>query len=350
MERSVALVVGCNGVVGQSLTERLAAASGWEIVTWSRRGRPGLAVTRHVQADLHDRAACRRAAGELSEVTHLFYCARAVAPAIATEQRVNLAMFANLLDAVEAAAPGLRHVQLMEGSKWYGCHLGHFKTPSREDDPRLPPPNPYYAQQDLLELRRHSASWSWSALRPHTVWGLADGPGFCFVRLLAAYAAIRRRLNLPLSFPGSAACFAAVSQATDARLLAEAMVWAATTPGAADNAFNLVNGDLFRWRDLWPRIADLFAMPAGPVETASLAERMADKAPVWDDIVRSHGLRPTRFAELGDWAYLDFTLRFGFDSISAMTKARRHGFDRFVDTEESCLGWLRELRDRQVVP
>jgi hypothetical protein len=35
---------------------------------------------------------------------------------------------------------------------------------------------------------------------------------------------------------------------TDARLLARHMLWATTTPAARDQAFNVVNGDVFRWK------------------------------------------------------------------------------------------------------
>lgn len=37
-----------------------------------------------------------------------------------------------------------------------------------------------------------------------------------------------------------------IVQVTDAGLLAEAMTWAATSPNAANEAFNLTNGDAFR--------------------------------------------------------------------------------------------------------
>ena len=38
----------------------------------------------------------------------------------------------------------------MQGSKWYGNHLGPYLTPARETDPRHMPPNFYYDQQDFL--------------------------------------------------------------------------------------------------------------------------------------------------------------------------------------------------------
>ena len=45
-------------------------------------------------------------------------------------------MLRNVLDAIEPIAPGLEHVHLVQGTKYYGMHLGPFRTPAREDDPR----------------------------------------------------------------------------------------------------------------------------------------------------------------------------------------------------------------------
>ena len=42
---------------------------------------------------------------------------------------------------------------------------------------------------------------------------------------------------------------------TDARVLAKHMEWAATSEAGRNQAFNVVNGDIFRWRWLWPNLA-----------------------------------------------------------------------------------------------
>jgi nucleoside-diphosphate-sugar epimerase len=350
MPRNVALVAGSNGVVGRALSELLVSLGGWDVIALSRRSSPMGVTGRPAHVDLRDRGACIELGRTLGEVTHLFYCARATSPDPFEEERVNLAMLTNIVDAIEANAPNLAHIQAMQGTKWYGCHLGPYKTPACEDDPRHFPPNFYFAQHDFLTGRQREAAWTFSALRPHTVWGIVHGYPHSFVVLLSAFATLCRHLKLPLIFPGSAACFDSVSQATDARLLAEAMVWAATTGRCANNAFNVVNGDLFRWRHLWPKIAAFFDLEAGPVQTMRLCERMADKEAVWAEIVRAHGLRPTRFSDLGDWSYFDFTLRFDSDDISATTKARAFGFDRTVDTEESLMRFFRQLRDMRTIP
>jgi hypothetical protein len=65
-------------------------------------------------------------------------------------------------------------------------------------------------------------------------------------------------------------------------LLARAMVWMATTPSCANQAFNITNGDLIRWEHTWPKIAQYFGMEMGPRRNISLVQFMADKGPVWD--------------------------------------------------------------------
>lgn len=64
---------------------------------------------------------------------------------------------------------------------------------------------------------------------------------------------------------------------TDAGLLAEATVWAATNPECANQAFNINNGDLFRWQEMWPKIAAFFDMDVAPPLPMSLDVAMADK-------------------------------------------------------------------------
>lgn len=350
MPDRVALIVGSNGIVGRALSEQLAEAGDWKIIGLSRRPSPLGLLGNHLAVDLSGRDACLALGAALKDVTHLYYCARTTTPDLTVEEGANLAMFRNILDATEAAAPNLAHVQVMEGTKWYGCHLGPYKTPAHEDDPRHFPPDFYYVQQDLADSRGKNASWSWSALRPHIVWGVTLGYPHSFVVLLAAYATICRHLGMPLVFPGSAACYNSVSQATDARLLAQAMQWASTTPACANQAFNIINGDLFRWKHLWPKVAEYFDIAPGPVQPLSLAARQPGLESMWQAIAQAHRLKPMPFSDLGNWAYFDYTLRFDDDDISLTNKARRFGFNHFLDTDTALFASFDRLRAMNVIP
>jgi hypothetical protein len=40
-------------------------------------------------------------------------------------------------------------------------------------------------------------------------------------------------------------------------------VWAAQSPQAANEAFNITNGDVFEWRNVWPGIAETLGVEVG---------------------------------------------------------------------------------------
>jgi hypothetical protein len=128
------------------------------------------------------------------------------------------------------------------------------------------------------------------------------------------------------------------------------MVFLSTFPKARNEAFNVTNGDLFRWKHLWPRVASLFDMRCGEVQTLSLNQWMADKQTVWDRIVRQHKLKPLRLDEVALWAFGDFALRQSCDVISSMTKIRAAGFHDTVDTEQLYLAIIQQYREARILP
>jgi nucleoside-diphosphate-sugar epimerase len=140
---------------------------------------------------------------------------------------------------------------------------------------------------------------------------------------------------------------------TDAGLLAEQLVWAATSPAAANEAFNIVNGDVFRWRQLWPVIADGLGVgrtSAFPGHSQPLAERFAGAGPVWERIVERHGLLGGQLDRLASWWHTDGDLSRPTETFADMTKSRAHGFLGFRDTRRSFLDLFGRLRDEKVIP
>ena len=133
----------------------------------------------------------------------------------------------------------------MQGQKYYGTHLGPYRTPSREDDPRHMPPNFYFDQQDLLTARSTEARWDYSCLRPHIICGLGMRSPMNPLMIIGAYASLSKTLGLPLRYPGSLGAYRSIYQATDAKLLGRAAHWALTSQQTADQAYNITNGDFF---------------------------------------------------------------------------------------------------------
>jgi nucleoside-diphosphate-sugar epimerase len=350
MSDNVALVVGARGVIGGNLVRHLQELDGWRVIGLSRRGGEPSATVRHVSVDLLDQADTRRALGGLTEVTHLFYAAYQDRPTPAELVEPNQRMLVNVLQAIEPVARDLRHVQLMQGYKVYGAHLGPFKTPAREDDPPHLPPEFNLDQQAFLEAAQQGQAWTWSALRPSVVCGFALGIPMNLAMVIAVYAAVSSHLGVPLRFPGKPGAYRSLIEMTDAGLLARAMVWAATDPRAANQAYNINNGDLFRWEEMWPRLADYFGLPVAPGLPMNLAAVMADKEPVWDEIVARHGLAATAYRDVSSWAFGDAVFSWDYDLIADGSKARRHGFHGYVDTAEMFTRIFDDMRDRKIIP
>lgn len=350
MVQRTAIVAGAFGAVGHSLVAHLQSRGDWQVIGLGRRQAPPGPHSRFIAVDLTDADATRSALSALPPADAVFFAAYAPRPTPAEEVGPNLAMLQNLMAAVEPRSPALGRVVLLQGSKWYGNHLGPYKTPANEDDPRLPVPHFYYAQQDWLAERQVSKSWTWSALRPHAVIGFTQGSSMTLLNVLALYAVINRELGQPLRFPGRPGAYTAAYQMTDAGLLARAMVWAATAPNCANRPFNITNGDLVRWCHLWPRIAGAFDMEAGPPQPLNLEAAMADKEPLWARMVARYGLRPNTLAQLASWGFGDFVFASDYDHISNLTRARQAGWCESLDTETALVEQLRALRRDRVVP
>lgn len=350
MSSNTCIVAGALGVAGRALLEELESRREWQVIAFSRRKPDFSTRARIVSVDLTDKARTEETIRAIGGITHIFFAAYAPRPTLAEEVAPNLAMLANLVTAVESASPQLRHVAIVQGSKWYGNHLGPFKTPAREDDPRHMPPNFYYDQQDWLEKQQRGKRWSWSSWRPHGLCGVSIGSAMNQLTALALYAAISRELTLPLRFPGKPGAFKAVYQFTDASLLARALLWAADNPACANQAFNITNGDFERWENIWPAIARWFGMEAGPVQSISLARMMADKEPLWVQIREKYGLRPYSLRELVTWEFADWVYAAEFDQMSSLRKIRQAGWHETLDAQTMFYRLFDKLRSEKIVP
>lgn len=347
-----AVVVGALGVIGRYIVERLAASAEWNVIGLSRRSAPSRERVRHVAVDLLDADDVAVKLSAMDEATHVFYAAFQAAGGAAAGYASHIApnrdMLVSSVGTLARASPRLERVVLVTGTKYYGSHLGPFRTPAREDDPRHAGPNYYFDQIDWLTAFQRGRPWTWTELRPQTLCGFAPGTPMSLVPVIAVYATICKALGQPLSFPGTA--WRSLYQVTESRHFAEAALWAATEPRCANQAYNITNGDYFRWCHVWPRIAEVFDMPAGEPKPVSLVETMADKAPLWDELVRRHGLQPYRFDQVVAWPFGDYVFGCDWDVMSSVTKSRLHGFHAVVDSEEMFVRLLRRFREERIVP
>ena len=345
----VVLIAGASGAAATRIAERAAAEPGFEAVGLSRRVPEGAGAW--IAADLQDPDGLARALSERPDISHVVYASRAPHAESGVEDvDANVAMLRNLVDAAEASLPRFAHLHVVQGGKWYGMHIGPYRTPAREDDPRHMPPNFYYDQQDMVaERQRRGGGWVWTASRPAFVLDVAPGRARNMVSTLGAYAALCRELSLPFDFPGKPGAWTALQEVTDAALLAQGVLWMLAEPRCANRAFNMNNGDCFRWRDLWPHLAALFGLRPGAVRTMKLAEWMADKGPVWERIRARHGLRLPLDA-VASWPFADFFLGLEHDVLSSMAAARGAGFTGSVDTWAMFGAQVEGYRAARVLP
>ncbi len=349
-----ALVVGASGIVGRA-TAALLAGKGWTVHGLARRPAAQAGVL-PVAADLQDPDGTAAALRELRPDA-VFITTWLRQDSEAENIRVNSAMVRNLLDALRPGG-STRHVALVTGLKHY---LGPFEsygkgvlpqTPFREEQGRLDVENFYYAQEDEVFAAAERDGFGWSVHRPHTVIGKAVGNAMNMGTTLAVYATLCRETGQPFRFPGSAAQWHGLTDMTDAGLLAQHLLWAASTPAARNEAFNVVNGDVFRWSWMWSRIADWFGLSPVPFDgtVVPLEEQMRDAAPIWRAIAEREGLAEPDLARLASPWHTDADLGRPIEVVTDMSKSRRLGFTGYQPTDDAFFDLFARLRADRLVP
>ncbi|MET0768173.1 MAG: SDR family oxidoreductase [Aeromicrobium sp.] len=350
-----ALVVGATGIIGQTLSSQLVA-QGWTTFGLSRSGGAAPGVT-PVAADLADPDALAVALADVRpDLVAITAWTRQDTEA--ENIAVNGAAVRNVLAALE---PGksVKHVALMTGLKHY---MGPFEaygtgempdTPFREEEDRLPYPNFYYAQEDELFDAAERNGFTWSVHRSHTVFGFATGNAMNMVATISAYATICKELGLTFVFPGSELQWNGLTDVTDADLLAEQIIWAGTHEAGHDQAFNIANGDVFRWRSLWPRIAEHFDVPWEGFEgrPRPLEQSMTgDVAETWRRIAAKHDLVEPDISRIASWWHTDADLGREFEVTTDMNKSRTAGFLGFRDSRQSFFDHVDHYREARIIP
>jgi nucleoside-diphosphate-sugar epimerase len=355
------LVVGASGLVGTAAVERFLA-DGYDVVAMSRR-KPEVDSDRpfrHLPVDLRDADATRVAVDDLTGVTHVVYTAvhelPGLVPGWTTREQMdtNLAMLRNLMEPLTARASGLTHVSLLQGTKAYGIHIHPMPIPARERFPRDQHENFYWLQEDYIRDKSAKDGWAFSIWRPQLIVGPNYGVVMNLPPIIGAYAAICREQGMPFSFPGG---ISYVWEAVDTRLVANALAWGAESPNAVGETFNLTNGEVFEWRNIWPAMADVLGIEVGPDHPVQLAEFLPANADLWDKIIEKYDLRPVPMSELVGEShhYADFCFAYGAEQLPppafvSTVKIKQSGFTEAMDTEASFCHWLQVLIDRKVLP
>ncbi|SIT23193.1 Nucleoside-diphosphate-sugar epimerase [Chryseobacterium ureilyticum] len=353
---NIALVVGATGITGSNLAEELIA-QGFKTYGLSRTPNDNIIGLHPIKADLLDVQSLTEALSEVSP-THVYFTTWMRNDTEEENIRVNSLLVKNLLN-VLSPKKSVKHVALVTGLKHY---LGPFEayakegvlpiTPIREEHPRLPLPNFYYAQEDEVYKASERDGFTWSIHRPHTVIGYAVGNLMNIAVTLCVYASICKEAGKPFIYPGSEAQWNGISDVTDAGILAKQLVWASTTESAKNQAFNITNGDVFRWKWLWERLANWFGIQAEGYNGSirPLEKEMENTQEIWTKIAEKYNLKEKNVNRLSSAWHTDLDLGRPLEVMCDMSKSRKLGFTAYKNTEDSFIEVFERLKSENIIP
>jgi len=361
MPEKTILIAGGTGLVGYATLKHFTQHPCRQVIALSRRMPRETFGAHWLALDLTDTAQCRAVIRELTGVTHLVYAALFELPGLVEgwrddrQIRTNDQMLRNLLEPLLEASPGLRHVTLLQGTKAYGVHVRPLSVPAREGRSEMrEQPNFYWAQEDYLRQRQAGSSWHWTILRPVLIVGEAIGGAMNLIPPLGVHAALMRLRGDTLPFPGGAP---RVGQAVDADLLARAIDWAGEAHKARNEIFNVTNGDVFVWENVWPAIAESVGMRPGEPSPFALNSLLETGAADWDCIRDRHNLVAPSLREFVGQSleYADYQMRFGRTDIGppaivSTVKINQAGFHDTMDTEVMFRKWFRAFQRMRLLP
>ena len=364
--RKKIVIAGASGLVGGAALARFAQRDDWDVVAISRRPPlMPLGNATHISIDLGNREDCIRSARELSNVTHVVYAAlnERSDDLIAgwTDPRqiaLNEAMLINLMEPLLQGSPGFEHVSLIHGGKAYGVHLPDqkLKMPLHEGLPRHEGDNFYYRQQDYIAERQRGASWNWTIFRPGGIWGAAIGASMNSLLVLAVFASLLKEAGRGMPVPSGHSGY---NEPTDVDLIAEAVEWAGAAPTARNEIFNITNGDVLAWHDLFELAADILDMPLEAPRKFDIRDEVENLAHLWPAIVDRYGLSVSKDVhqllgtslQIASLLSTDFppedVLRWG---LLSTIKIRQAGFPGCASSEESLRKYIGRYQDLGVIP
>jgi nucleoside-diphosphate-sugar epimerase len=355
------LIAGATGVVGYAAMKHFAERRDCRVTAISRRRPLETFGADFRPLDLTDARACQNLMEELGDVSRLVYAALFEKPGLyagwleADQIATNQRMLENLLDPLARTATHLRHITLLQGTKAYGAHVRPIAIPARENRDELRDvPNFYWEQERYVRTKQIGQSWTFTILRPQVVFGVSVGAAMNLIPAIGVYAALRKERGEPLAYPGG---IAPVIEAVDADLLARAIAWAGQSQEARNEIFNVANGDVFSWQNVWPAIAEAVGMEPGERESERLGETMPARAAEWDVVRQKYDLiSPGLHDFVGEsFHYADFVMAHGAEgglppALVSTIKLRQAGFHEVMDTEEMFRKWFSILQDERLLP
>ncbi|CAF1365626.1 unnamed protein product [Didymodactylos carnosus] len=300
------------------------------------------------------------------EVTHAYHFTYVAKNSEQELDNVNKELLCKALEATKKVArENLQVFLLQTGYKYYGTHKGGeylAPRPFYECTPRHKGLNFYYTQEDKLKEEAKKSNFSYIITRPNIIIGASKGNFMNFAVSIALYACIQKELGKPLIFPGNQVQWDSLIDHSDVCNDAQFELWASVTKEAENQEFNIHNGDYNKFRVLWPKIAKYFDIPVGEPSNKDpppkngevkcqmpLVEYMKDKKDVWKRIAHKYSLDESAF-DYATWDFADAIVGRAFDEYGDMSKARKLGWNKYVDTGDSYLRTFDRLKKLKIIP
>lgn len=366
--KNVAIIFGVTGLVGRELAKRLLSQSSWKVYGIARNPEKLPISTspcyHFISCNLLSPLEAQKKLSGLHDVTHVFWVTWASQFPLDTQESCdqNKAMMSNALSSMLSTAKNLKHVSLQTGTKHYVSLQAPFDEEKKllyyhEESPRMGKVhNFYYALEDLL-MEKLNGKISWSVHRPGLLFGSSVRSFYNFMGSLCVYGTICKHLELPFVFGGTRKCWEEhYIDGSDARLVADQHIWAATKSGTIatnDQAFNSINGPAFTCKETWPIIGKKLGVQVPQdmfVENFWFSKAMLEQQQVWEEIVEENGLVHTSVGDLANWEFLDALFRFPFKLLGSRDKVDEFGFAARYKTLNSMLYWIDCMRDEKVIP
>ncbi|KAF2843998.1 hypothetical protein T440DRAFT_512419 [Plenodomus tracheiphilus IPT5] len=370
----VAFVTGANGISGNAIIEHLIRQprGEWSRIVVTSRNAPSNywedPRVEFIELDFLSPVEdlISRMTPICNDVTHAYFTSYVHVDEFNKLKDSNVALFENFLTTIDTVAgTSLQRVCLQTGVKHYGCHLGPTPAPMSEEHPRYDDKglNFYYIQEDLLFTLHKKRQWSWNVIRPSAIVGFTPArSGMAQGLSVALYFVICRELGEKPVFPGNKFSWTVAENQSSAAGLADMTIWATTQPHTANEAFNHADGDIYCYRDLFPRIGAYFGVQVEEPKFAArgesfkyienefaLKEWAEDKQPVWELITKKYGGKPEAFG-WGTWRVMDWALGKSWSAATSISKARKFGWTRYDDTWDNWVDTIRAFENAGILP
>jgi len=374
----VAFITGGNGITGSALIEYLANntnANQWsKIITTSRSPFKTTVSDGRIEFIALDftenpEVLAEKIGSICSEVTHAYFSSYVHKDDFDELNRANQALFENFLVALQKTAPKLENVTLQTGGKHYGVHLSPVPSPAREEEPRRGSAsgNFYFSQEDFLLSKQQGSDWTWNVVRPEAIIGTTIKPnGMNSALTYALYILTCKKLGEVPRMPTNQIYWDGYDDCSFAPLIADFTIFVSTNWECGNEAFNVVNGDYFCWRYMWPRLTAYFDVdtasdyefkrPGMKVGAPHLEVSLADWATVekkkaWEELCDDAGCPEAKHTwYAGTWQYQDWVFGRTWSATLDMSKARKYGYKGYVNSYQAFTETFGRMRELKQIP